>query len=263
MNQTAQNNSNSPAGGLITRPFLVAVALLGAAVVLAGPVADWLDIQREKLPLPLRAPLGSLSESALAPYRVVKRHIIDPAIVKVLGTNQYLSWTLEDTEVTETDPLRYVELLVSYDSGGHNLVPHTPDVCRLGAGYQPAQPHENTQVNLTRLPGTRDVVPVRLCTFGKTDVFQREQVSVVYTFFCNGEFRETRNGVRILINDLTNVYSFFSKVEISFPRATRTQCLDGAAKLMDRVLPALLSNHWPDFNKAESDARRSTRRDGS
>lgn len=246
---------------IATPPFLVAVAILGTAAVLGGPVADWMDIKREKLPLPLKAPLSALDEGAIRPYRVVKRHVLDPAIVEVLGTNQYISWTLEDTSVASHDPLRFAEFVVTYDSGGHNLVPHTPDVCRLGAGYQPAQPHENTTVDASALQAKWPSLPVRLCTFLKTDVFQREKVSVVYTFFCNGEFVATRSHVRVLINDLSNTYSFFSKVEVSFPKATRGQCLDGAAKLLNRVLPVLISSHWPDFEREEEAARR--RADGT
>lgn len=242
--------------GVVTPPFLLAVVLLGVAVVLAGPVSDWMDIKREKLALPLRLPLDALDEASIAPYRVVVRDVLEPAIIEALGTDQYLSWYLVDTSVAENDPLRHAALIVTYDSGGTNLVPHTPDVCRLGAGYQPAQRHENTSVELDGLDAERRAVPVRLCTFAKTDVFQREKVSVVYTFFCNGRFVATRSGVRVLINDLSAAHSFFSKVEVSFPGATRSQCLDGARKLLNRVLPVLVSNHWPDFQSAEEEIRR-------
>lgn len=255
MKSHQQSGPRELVSGVATPPFLLAVALLGAAAVLAGPVADWMDIRREKLALPLRLPLDALDETAIAPYRVLARHVLDPAIVEALGTDQYLSWGIEDTSVPKNDPLRRAALVVTYDSGGTNLVPHTPDVCRLGAGYQPSQPHENTSVVLGGLKAGQRTVPVRLCTFAKTDVFQREKLSVVYTFFCNGKFVATRTGVRVLINDLSTAHSFFSKVEVSFAGATRSQCLEGARKLLNRVLPVLLSNHWPDFQSAEEEFR--------
>lgn len=256
MKSHRQSGLRELVSGVATPPFLLAVALLGAAAVLAGPVADWMDIRREKLALPLRLPLNALDETAIAPYRVLARHVLEPALVEALGTDQYLTWDVVDTSVPENHPLRYAALVVTYDSGGTNLVPHTPDVCRLGAGYQPAQPHENTSVVVGGLKVERRIVPVRLCTFAKTDVFQRQKVSVVYTFFCNGTFVATRSSVRLLINDLSTAHSFFSKVEVSFPRATRSQCLDGARKLLNRVLPVLVSNHWPDFQSAEEEFRR-------
>jgi hypothetical protein len=127
----------------------------------------------------------------------------------------------------------------------------------LGAGYQPAQPHENVEVEVPRLAPGPTSTPVRLCTFIKTAVFDREEVSVVYTFHCNGRFVATRSGVRLLINDLTERHAYFSKVEVSFPGATREQGLQGAAKLFDRLLPILVKDHFPDFAAAESAVRRS------
>ena len=249
----------TPAGlvrRVVTPPFIVAVAMLGAAAVLAGPVADWMQIKREKHPLPLRAQLSALNEDAIAPYRVLKRRVLEPIVVEALGTDMYLSWMLEDTSVPRNHPLRYADLFVPYDTGGHNLVPHTPDVCRLGAGYERAQPHENIEFDLDALKPKWGAVPARVCTFAKTGVFDRDTVSVVYTFHCNGKFVATRSGVRVMLNALPNTYAYFSKIEVSFPRATRAQCVEGAAKLLNRALPALLADHLPDFELAERQARR-------
>jgi len=240
-----QTASSRPLAGLITLPFGITVALLGAAAILAGPVSSWMDFQQGKAALPLKRPLGALDAAGLLPYRAIERQVLESTIVEALGTDQYINWVLEDTSVPPTDPLRYAHLFVTYDTGGVNLVPHTPDECRLGAGYEAAQPHENVDVHV---PMT---IPVRLCTFLKTAVFNREEVSVVYTFHCNGKFVATRNGVRRLISDWSNRHAYFSKVEVSFPRATREQSLQGAAKLFERLLPVLIKDHFPDFEAAE------------
>jgi len=238
-----------------TAPFLVALFLVGGAAVLTGPVAASLDLQNAKAAVPLRKPLSEVDESAIAPYRVVQRHTLDSIVIDALGTDQYLSWTLEDTSVGGNDPLRFCHLFVTYDTGGENLVPHVPDECRLGAGYQPAQAHENTEVSVPRLLKRGGQVPVRVCSFVKTAVFNRDEVSVVYTFFCNGEFTATRSGVRLLINDPRNRHSFFSKIEVSFPAANRVQNVQGAAKLFDRLMPILIKDHFPDFAASEAAAR--------
>ena len=200
--------------------------------------------------MPLKKPLSALDEGVLIPYRTIQRQVLDSTVLEALGTDQYINWTLEDTSVPQADPLRYANLFVTYDTGGVNLVPHTPDECRLGAGYQAAQPHANIEI------GVPMTIPVRLCTFLKTAVFNHEDVSVVYTFHCNGKFVATRNNVRLLINDMSNRYAYFSKVEVSFPRATREQNLQGATKLFERLLPALIQDHFPDFEAAESAARK-------
>jgi hypothetical protein len=197
-----------------------------------------------------------MAVDGLMPFRVVERHILEPVVVEALGTDQYLNWVLEDTSAPPNDPLRYAQLFVTYDTGGQNLVPHTPDECRLGAGYEPAQPHENTDVKLSSLGSGSMEIPVRICTFVKTAVFNREEVTVVYTFHCNGEFAATRGGVRLLFNDPRDTHGYFSKIEISFPRATREQSAQGAAQLLNRLLPVLMRDHWPDFAAAEAAARK-------
>ena len=147
----------------------------------------------------------------------------------------------------------FVEL--TYDSGGNNLVPHTPDVCWVGGGYEPAQPHENVDLDTPSLLANRSSVPGRVCTFAKTAMRNRSKQTVVYTFHCNGRFVATRTGVRILVNTPTNRYAYFSKVELTFPGATRAQSVEGAGMLFDRLLPALVRDHWPDFQAAEKAAR--------
>lgn len=241
--------------GIVTPPFVFATAVLAVAAVLAGPVARWVDLKQSKEALPLKASLGRLSPEALAPYRIVHRETLDPAVVDALGTEQYLRWTLEDETVPPTDPLRHANLMVTYYSGGSSLVPHTPDVCYLGAGYEPAQTHENMEIIVPSLGPGKDVVPIRVCSFVKTAVFNRDKTSVVYTFYCNGRFVATRTGVRLLTHDPRDTYAFFSKVEVGFPWATRRQNVEGAKKVFERLLPLLIEDHWPDFKAAERAAR--------
>ena len=240
-------------------PFLLVVILLAVAAILAGPVAKWMNIELAKKAIQLVRPLSTLTAADLAPYRVVNRAELAPAMVDALGTSQYINWLLEDTSKAPEHTLRFVSLFVTYYSGGRDKVPHTPDECYLGSGYQPTQPHENRNIEVAGIDGDGATVPIRLCTFGKTAVFQRAERTVVYTFHCNGRFVATRTGVRLLINDLSETYAYFSKVEVSFPRATRVQSVEGAAVLFGSVLPKLIENHWPDFDAAERAAKLDTR----
>lgn len=240
---------------IATPPFVLSVVLLGTAAFLSGPIASWMEFRLAKRALPLKKPLAAFRESALDPYRVRNRNALDPAVVDALGTEEYLDWMLEDTSVSRSSPTRFLRLFVTYYSGGPNLVPHTPDVCYLGAGYAPSQSHENKKIEVRGLGLDAPMVPIRLCTFARTAVFDRVETSVVYTFYTNDHFVNTRTGVRLRIHNPSNRFAFFSKVEVSFPNATREQCLDGARKLFDRVLPVLIRDHWPDFQAAEKAAR--------
>ncbi|HNQ21831.1 MAG TPA: exosortase-associated EpsI family protein [Phycisphaerae bacterium] len=245
-------HNRSGLAALLTPQFLVAVLLLGAGAVLAGPFSRHMAFRRIKEPLPLRAPLTTLDANALQPYRVIQRGVLDPAVVDQLGTEEYLSWVLEDTSVPENDPLRHVTLFITYYTGGHNLAPHNPDMCFLGAGYSVAQPHENAVATVATLPPRDRDVPIRVCTFVKTAVFGREQTTVIYTYYCNGDFVATRDAVRLRVNNPLATHAYFSKVEVSFIRAARERSIAGVGKVFERLLPLLVDRHWPDRGAAEA-----------
>lgn len=231
--------------------FILAVVLLGSAAVLSGPVSSLLKFTQAKNALPLRKPLDLLDASKLGSYRVTDRLVFEPVVVEALGTDQYLMWRLEDTRLEAGDPLRVAQVFVTYYTGGGNLVPHTPDVCYLGSGYQPKQAHENVEVSV---PGRGEPIPMRLLTFERTAIFDRSDFSVTYTFHCNGAFTETRSGVRILTGDPRARYAYFSKIELSFPRASREETREGAARVLEYLLPVLLTDHFPDYERAGREA---------
>lgn len=243
MDLETDNPASPPPQRLLTPPFVVAVLLLGTAAILAGPVAARLNLTQGKKALPLKTPLSSLDPTRLHPFTLVKAQGLDPEVVEALGTDRYIAWLLEDTSVTADSPVRFANLFVTYYSGGVNLVPHTPDVCYLGSGYNPTQTHENNQAQLPSLDAT---VPIRVCSFVKTAIFNSDETTVVYTFYCNGRFVNTRTGVRILINDPKKTHAYFAKIEVSFPRADRKSAVEGARRLFDKVLPILVREHFPD-----------------
>ncbi len=254
---------NTTANKILTVPFALAVLLLGSAAILAGPIASRMDFRHGKKAIPLVARLTELNANALYPYVLRSESKLEQAFVEALGTDEYIQWRLEDTSVSPNDPLRFVNLFVTYYSGGANLVPHTPDVCYLGNGYNPSQAHENIGLGVPSLSAKTPEVPVRVCSFVKTAIFNSRETTVVYTFYCNGAFVATRTGVRILINDPASEHAYFSKIEVSFPggrnapAADRATTIEGARRVFDKVLPLLLRDHFPDFEAAEA-ARKSS-----
>lgn len=227
-------------------PFLLTVGLLGTAIILGGPVGDWLGFTQSKQPLPLRRPLSQLRVGSLAPYEVIERVSLPAAMTEALGTEHYLKWTLRDTDVPPGQPLSHADLLITYYTGGTQLVPHTPDECYLGSGYEPAQAHRNRDLEVPTLGDREHQVPIRVCTFRRTSVFGGAKHTVVYTFFANDGFVSTRTGVRLRVQDPSDKFAYFSKVEVTFPGASRDQCIEGAGKLFSRLLPTLVNEHWPD-----------------
>ena len=139
---------------LLTPHFVVAVVLLVASAGLAGPFARFMHFKANKKSLALKEPLYNLDAGKLGPYRVAKdetgeeqRSVLPPEVVEALGTDHYISWNLEDMSLPPNHPLRRANLFVTYYSGGADLVPHTPDVCFLGSGYEPAQQHQKDVLN--------------------------------------------------------------------------------------------------------------------
>ncbi|MHC5111854.1 MAG: hypothetical protein ACYTHJ_18465 [Planctomycetota bacterium] len=228
--------------------FGVVVVLLGVA----GVFSRFSELKQVKQALPLRKSLSQLPENQLGPFEVVRRDVLSAAMVESLGTDHYIQWILRDRSLPESDPLARCTLLVTYYSGGSNNVPHVPDECFLGSGYQPVQKHENVKADVPTLPAALREVPVRIGTFTTTSVHDNRQISVAYTFFCNGEFVCTRNAVRLLTQNPFNHHAFFSKVEVTYPRASRSENLAGTEKVFRYALPLLVRDHWPDFAAAEA-----------
>lgn len=208
----------------------------------------------EKNPLPLKSPLSKLSKDAFAPYKFELSTTLPSAVEDALGADEYLDWVFVDTSITDVeDPTRYVHFVVTYNTGGRDLVPHTPDQCFLGQGYQPVE-MENVSIEV---PALQQTIPMRVLTFVKTALQGGDRPTVTYLFHCNGQFVATRNDVRYLINTLNNRYAYFSKIELTFGalranphNASREDSVKAAAKFLDRVLPVLLENHFPDWEAA-------------
>jgi hypothetical protein len=150
------------------------VLFLGSAAFLAEAVGDWLGYTRVKDKIELRKELHLVDVTAVAPYRVVRKTIHTPETENSLGTNKYLSWTLENTSAAPGDPLRFAQLDVTYYTGGGDLAPHTPDVCTAAAGYAPVARTANPG-----LAGSEPGPVTHPCLYVRKDQrFQRRAITV-------------------------------------------------------------------------------------
>lgn len=239
---------------LISVPFAVCVVVLGATAIGLPAVTRQMRIALAKGAVPLRSSLAKLDKNALGPYRFASANVLDPAVVDALGTTDYIDWILEDTSCTDlSSPLRYARLHVTYYTGQPDAVPHTPDVCMVGAGYEIVR-NENTTLQVSTVADSPDV-PVRLVTFVKSAIFGADEMPIVYTFHCNGKFAATRERVRTAVNNPLDAYAYYSKIEVGFGWSMarphfppRDEALAATAKMFSYVLPLLIEKHWPDWN---------------
>ncbi len=240
--------------------FIIPTAILALSAFVIGPHIIAKGEAGVREPLPLTAPLNELQKSKLAPYTFNRSNTLTAAVEEALGTDQYIDWALTDTTIKDhVSPLRNIRLFITYYTGGRELVPHTPDICYLGAGYQPVK-KEDIDVYLDSLATN---VPIRAITFEKSQVFGGETPTVIYLFACNGDYVSSRDGVRFRVNSPGSTYAYFSKIEITFgtPQSrpqnpTREEAIEAATRLLNVVLPLLSEHHFPDWHAAEAAAKK-------
>jgi hypothetical protein len=83
-------------------------------------------------------------------------------------------------------PERYVHLFVTYYTDKPDAIPHIPEECYMGGGYQ-AIGDRLIDVPLPSL-GDDVVAQVKALTFEKSDFLNKDNRIVMYTFHTNGVF---------------------------------------------------------------------------
>lgn len=214
------------------------------------------DVYLKKEPMPLKKTLELLDEKTLEPYRVVsKLKIKNKDVLAALGTEDYIQWILEDPTVAENSPVRKFLLFITYYELP-DRVPHVPEECYTGGGYQKMTSEAVTFALNT--PVFKEEIPVRYMIFGKAGhTFRRLLAStkfpVVYLFKVNGLYGNSREDARIALNkNIFGKYSYFSKIELVFNQKAvspdKEETLEAGKKILSLILPVLESEYWPDWD---------------
>jgi hypothetical protein len=239
--------------GLCQPAFLACALVLGVAVLGMSAIERSLGMVLTKTPLPPQQSLQTLDDHVFAPYEVVDRYTIDdPELQASLGTDEYLQWVLRHPQLSPSDPAYECLLFVTYYAKP-DRVPHVPEECYLGSGYQRLATERST-FQLPSGAGERDIA-------GRTLVFTRAKdsawrsgarVPVVYLFKVNGSYAAGRDEARVALNsNLFGKTSYFSKVELVFNRSRSSETLDSdqtqaaAQAVLATVLPVLEQDYWP------------------
>lgn len=233
--------------------FVVCVLVLS----LSGVVMSKFYIAKEPWP-PVKS-LNLLDESDMEPYRVVmKSEIKDKDTLAQLGTEEYIQWVLEDAEVSEDSPVRKALLFVTYYPLA-DVVPHVPEHCWVGAGYNLLA--SDAMDYTLKKDGVEKKVPgMRLVFQGGSSGFW-EKLSQFYLMNANGIYARDRNSARFALNkNIFKKHSYFSKVEWNFMTGSgmpsyldKEEGRKAGEKLLAVVLPILENKHWPKDSPEESD----------
>ncbi len=234
--------------------FLVCVLVLAGAGAGMSVTMKKLGIIFEKESLPLKKSLELLDERSLAPYKVVsKQKIANTDTLKALGTEDYIQWELEDTEQATNSPVRSCVLFVTYYELP-DRVPHVPEECWTGSGYQRLG-RESVTFEIDNNVDFKAKVPAKYLVFGSktTNLLQSSvRIPILYFFKVNGQYAGSREEARIALNrNIFRKSSYFSKVELAFNQTCvalgKEEVVVAAEKLLAVILPILEAEHWPDW----------------
>jgi len=233
--------------------FLICAIVLATAGAGMSIAIKTFGMYLKKEPLPLKKSLELFDEKQLGPYRVLSKSRIENAdVLKELGTGDYIQWILEDTEIAPESPVRKFMLFVTYYELP-DRVPHVPEECYSGSGYQRLATDSVTfRITYPDLPSE---IRGKYLVFGstKTDFLQSSrEFQVLYLFRVNGEYAGSRDEARIVLNkNLFGKYSYFSKIELAFNQAlaapSKQETIEASEKALGVILPILEKDHWPDW----------------
>ena len=242
--------------------FIVCLAVLLSAAIAKEAVIRVLGVQMVKEPIALQRPLEEMDPVALAPYELKKNvRIQNRDVLESLGTEEYLQWIIEDSEAKPDSPTRFCSLFITYYTGNPDMVPHVPDECYVGGG--------NTRegagtVTLKDSRPTGQDLDFQYVAFKSVDrqTMREDDFSVQYFFHANGDYCSNRTDTRLKLGgNWFNKYSYFCKVEWKFYGVgsfgliypDKEQTLIASGKLMEKLLPELEGNHWPDWETINSE----------
>jgi len=237
--------------------FLICVLVLAGAGFGMSVVMKKLGIIFDKEPLPLKKSLELLDQGNLAPYKVVlpKLKIKNNEILKALDTEDYIQWVLEDTEQAAESPVKECLLFITYYQLP-DRVPHVPEECWTGGGYQKLR-SENVTLKIKNNANFEAEIPAKYLVFGpaKANLWQSNiRIPNLYFFRVNGQYAGGREEARIALNkNLFSKYSYFCKVELVFNRSSVTpskeEAVSAGEKLLAVILPILEQEHWPGWER--------------
>lgn len=236
--------------------FLICAGVLVAACSVMSVAIEGFSGFFRKAPLPSKKSLELLDESSLAPYQVIfKQKINNKEVVKGLGTEDYIQCTLEDTQVPAHSAVRNCSLFVTYYELP-DRVPHVPDECYVGVGYQRLT-RDSLTFHVDRA-GIEHELAGRCVVFSGTNTnhWRSEKFSVFYLFRVNGVYTGSREATRVALDkNLFGKYSYFSKVEWKFFNTkfgqaiypSKKEAVKASEKLLAVILPVLEREHWPGW----------------
>ena len=238
--------------------FLICTAVLAIAGAGMSVTINKLGVYLKKEPIPLKKALDLLDENDLIPYKVESNNkfkIENEEVIKALGTKDYIQWIISDTNAEAMGSTKNCLLFITYYDCP-DRVPHVPEECYVGGGFQKLA-SDSVTLEIKGSNGIKRKIPGKYLVFGSPNasIWQStEKFPVLYLFRVNGEYAGSREDARIALNkNLFGKSSYFSKVELAFNQSSippnKKEAIAATQKLLSVILPVLEKEHWPDIDK--------------
>jgi hypothetical protein len=144
-----------------------------------------------------------------------------------------------------------IHLGLTYYTGLVDTVAHIPDRCYIADGYEPSSyPTPPTWKLGPDAAGKYFPLTVRFISFDDSTGSNRVSKCVAYVFHTNGHYESDPLGVRQTLEDLTERYGYYAKIELM----TLGKDTDAASDAMTEFLTAArpqIEACFPDWNKVK------------
>ncbi len=203
-------NRNIFSGGraLFSAPFIASLVILAAAAAGLKPAMHALAQEYRKETIPIRKPLADFDMSRLPAFAGdwTFKH---QRTVEDIETDEYAIIRLK-CRTGGRGPSEAI-LFVTYYSKQGDKVPHTPDVCYRQGGAV-IKKMTTIMIDTPSLGPEYKQIPANLLLF---EMPNGTNQAVIFFFCVEGQFRQTREQVRWLLNKPGNRFMYFSKIEAS------------------------------------------------
>jgi hypothetical protein len=147
-----------------------------------------------------------------------------------------------------------VDLGLTYYTGQADTVAHIPERCYIADGYEPVDSVHPVWDLGTDASGKPQKLEVRFISFEDQTAGRRDSKCVAYVFNVDGEYHWDPLDVRKTLQDLTQRYGYYAKIELM----TIGKDTDLANKTMADFLAAAkpqIETCFPDWRKVTSSGR--------
>ena len=264
---------------LLRQPsFLIAAGMLLVSAISLNAATEYLQLYFKKYPVEMSADFNTIPshlghwvqvskderlpedmEHVLAATHYVYRDYVDDRLIPAEVIARFDGKSAAERKqmmlrLQQEYPQAVINLGLTYYTGSVDTVAHIPDRCYIADGFEPTS-HDVIEMSAFdgrpgRAPeGKRDVCFINF----EDQVASRQSASknVAYFFHANGSYTADPIGVRVLLQDLTQRYAYYSKIELMTQMSDPKKSAEVMNDFLKSALPEV-ERCMPDWKKVTS-----------